>query len=142
MGDVDRRFVKVWEDIGARRQAGEPLQDILKRCTTSDLVAALAGAGEEDPVAQNAMATEVLNRQARAPFLGAFLVSLSFFVGVFVFDVLFTEGPLLAEASLRAYALAAMAGVSAAVSGVMWFAWRGHFRAPSRWLHRLRRRTF
>ena len=140
---MDRRFGEVWKEMDSRRRAGEPLPDVLRRAPTRDLIAALAAAGERDPVAANALATELLNRQARAPFLGAFLVCVGVVAATFVVDTVLTGDPLLvlAESSLRGYVMAALTSVLGLLSLLLYVSWRGRIRWPAALLHsaRLRR---
>lgn len=123
---MDIRFQHAWEELAARREAGERMPDLLLKARTRDLIGALAGSAAQDPVAANAIATELLNRQLRAPFLGAFLVGVGLIVATFVVDEILTDAPLfaLSESSTRGYVVTAIAAVVACFSLVMLLAWR------------------
>ena len=127
---MDSRFKHAWRDIDARRRAGEPLAVLLRKAPTRDVIAALAGAAADDPVAANAIATELLNRQARAPFLGVFLVCTGFTLATFVVDTILTGNPLLvlAESSARGYIMAGLSALVAAFALLMYVSWRGRVR--------------
>gem|GEM_PF-5912178 len=70
---MDTRFVRTWRRADSRRRGGERFDRVLASMPSAHLVEALAGAGKEDPVAANAIATEILNRMRRARLFGAFL---------------------------------------------------------------------
>jgi hypothetical protein len=127
---MDRRFRQVWEDMDARRRAGEPLSAMLRKAPTRDVIAALAGVGDQDPVAANVIATELLNRQARAPFFGAFLVCIGIAIATFVVDTILTGGPIhvLSESSARGYVMAGLSASVGVVALLMYVSWRGHLR--------------
>ena len=139
---MDRRFERVWEKLQARRHAGEPLPDILKHASSRELIAMLAAGASHDAVTANAIATELLNRQERAPFLGAFLVAVSITLATFVVDTLLTGTPLftLTASSTRGYVLAALTSGVAAFSLLMYLSWRGKARWAARMLLRARMR--
>jgi hypothetical protein len=136
---MDRRYVEAWERLRARRASGEPLPAILRGCGSADLVAALAGAGRDDAVAANAIATELLNRQVRAPFFGAFLVSATVVLGIFVTDYLDTGTAFFLEGGARASLLAVVSGAAAVFSLLVYRLWRGSLPGLRMRLMRFRR---
>lgn len=136
---MDRRYAQAWEDIHARRRSGEPMSAILRHAPSKDLVAALAAVGKDDPVAANAIATELLNRQVRAPFLGAFLVSASLAIAVFVTDYVDTGTWVFLEGGTRATLLALVSVLTAVFSLLVYGLWRGSMpglRMRLLWLRR------
>lgn len=84
---MDSRFVAVWHEMRAKRNK-EPFDRTLAHAEPDTLVQALAGAGTEDPVAANAIATELLNRLRRARYFGAFLATAGIAIVLLVFDIL------------------------------------------------------
>lgn len=126
---MDSRFKTVWDEFERRRDRGEPFDAILDRATVAELVAALAGAAKVDAVAANAIATALLNRERRAPFLGAFLVSFTTVVMIYVLDFAFTGTLLFLDSGLRAYLLVAFSGAVGLFSLCSWMLWRGRWGA-------------
>lgn len=110
---------------------GERLPDILDGSSTRQLVAALAAAAAGDDVSANAIATEILNRERRAPYLGAFLVSSTTLVLIYVLDYIYTRTLLILDTSPRAVILALFTGAIAGASLVTFLMWRGRLS----WLH-------
>lgn len=105
---MERRFVSIFDRLSERKTRGETFHGILKGSPNDELVAALAVAGKEDAVAANAIATELLNRLRRAPFLGAALVSLSIIVAIYILDFAYTGTFLLLDSNDHAPVLAAL----------------------------------
>ena len=123
---MDRRFVRAWSQVAERRDRGERLDLIISDLSDEQLVAALATVGtDREPVAANAIATAMLNRLHRKPFLGAFVVSLTTFVLIYVLDFAYTGTFLLLDGGARAHLLAAFSFVTALVSFASWQMWRG-----------------
>lgn len=122
---MEARFRRVWLDMAARRDGGEPFERVVRTAPTATLVAALAAASEEDALAANVIATEILNRTRRAPYLGAFLVSVTMLGAIFALDFIYTGTPLFLDSGARAYALVGLSTGIALVSVASWFLWRG-----------------
>lgn len=79
---MDVRFRRTWQRANERRRSGEGLDHVMRTMSSEELVEALAGAGGEDAVAANAIATAILNRMHQARFFGAALgIALVSFVG-------------------------------------------------------------
>lgn len=119
------------ESAGGRR-----LAEVLARSSNDELVGALASAGRRNSVMANAIATELLNRMRRAPFLGAFLVSLATLISIFGLDYAYT-GTFLwldVETGPRAAVLVGISLTLCLVSLFLMLAWRGRFRALRFWL--------
>lgn len=126
---MDRRFERAWSHVAERRDRGERLDQIISGLSDEQLVAALATVGSNrEPVAANAIATAMLNRLHRKPFLGAFVVSWTTLVLIYMLDFVYTGTFLLLDGGLRANLLAAFSFVTALVSFVSWQMWRGHGR--------------
>lgn len=126
---MDRRFEAAWQKMADRRDRGERFDRVIDSAPDDQLVAALAAVGpDREPVAANAIGTALLNRLHRKPFLGAFVVSLTTFVLIYVLDYAYTGTFLLLDAGMRANLLAAFSFVTAIVSLASWQMWRGHGR--------------
>lgn len=126
---MERRFLSVFDQLAHRQTRGEPWLSILRASPNDELVAALAVAGKEDPVAANAIATELLNRLRRAPFLGAAAVSLTTLVAIYLLDYIYTGTFLLLDTSPRANILAGISFVILLLSVILFLMWRGYFRS-------------
>lgn len=124
---MERRFSSVFDAL-AERVRGEGFRAILRQSDNDELVAALAAAGATDPVAANAIATELLNRLRRAPFLGAFFVSFTTLIMIYALDYLYTGTFLLLDSGPRGYILAGVSVGIAGLSALFLLMWRGAFR--------------
>lgn len=125
---MDRRFASVFDAIADERAKGKPFLEVLHASPNDELVAALAVAGGRDPVAANAIASELLNRLRRAPFLGAAVVSATTIVLVYGLDYAYTGSFLLLDAGPRASILVAATSFMLVVSLMLLLMWRGYFR--------------
>lgn len=125
---MEQRFSRVWRDIESRMDKGESLAVIIRKAPTRALVAALAAAPLDNPVAANAIATELLNRERRAPYFGAFLVGITILVLHITLDALYTGTPFILESGTRGYILQAGLVTTIAFSAVAFSMWRGRFR--------------
>lgn len=118
---VDTRFVRTWRRADDRRRHGERFDRVLSSMSSAELVEALAGAGKEDPVAANAIATTILNRLRRGRLFGAFLgVGLVLLVGGLVLvavDLAMTGTFGLLETSPMGLDVAAVGAASLGASG-------------------------
>lgn len=133
---VEKRFERVWETIVQRRQAGEKLPAILEDCTTAELIAALASAGRDDEKAANVIATHLLNRQRRGPFLGASVVSFATLVAVYVSDFLLFGSPFQLAGGPISQMLAVFSLIVALFSLSTFAMWRGYFPRVRMLFHR------
>ncbi len=125
---MDARFTRAYNTISERRDSGEPLVRILRSISTRQLIAALAGAPlGEDELLANVVATELLNRQRRAPFLVVFLVNISLLITTFIFDALLLDSSLLVLTTVETRVIAVASAVFAALSGIAFLLWRGKF---------------
>ncbi len=127
---MDQRFTRAWDDLDRARTRVGSFSKAIKGAPSRDLIAALAGVGSQDSVAANVLATELLNRQARAPFLGAFLVSATVFAAIFILDLVYTGTALILESGERGYVLAALTATSAVSSLFLFLVWKGRIRPP------------
>lgn len=135
---MDTRFQTVFDALIDERAQRGNFRAALARSTDDELVGALAVAGTRDALLANAIATELLNRLRRAPFLGACLVSLSFLLSIYGLDYAYT-GTFLwldVDSGVRAAILAGISFALTIVSAFLFFAWRGSFRALSSRLRR------
>jgi H+/Cl- antiporter ClcA len=122
---MERRFTRAWHDLEERAENGGGLPRALSRTRTPDLVAALAGASKEDPVAANVIATELLNRTRRAPYMGACFVSVLVVFMTFIFELVYTGSFAFDEAHRRAWSIIILSATAAFFS----------FALYKRWLH-------
>lgn len=123
---MDRRYEKAWRELNDRRSRGEPFDQVIQTASDRQLIASLAATGpDREPVAANAIATELLNRLHRKPYLGAFVVSSTTFVLLYVLDYVYTGTFLLLDDGARANLLAAFSFLTALVSLATWQMWRG-----------------
>lgn len=125
---MDRRFERVWKGMQEKKQGGVPFPEVIGRATNEELVAALAAGAREDPAGANALATELLNRLHRAPFLGAFIASLTTVVLIYGLDYVYTGTFLFLDNDARANILAAASILIALVSLLSYQLWRGKLR--------------
>lgn len=124
---MDKRFASALDRLLDHGERGPRFATALRRAATSELVAALATARLTDAVAANAIATELLNRVRRGPLLGAFYVSLTTVVAIYVLDYVFTGTFLLLEEGTRARILVGISLLIAAMSGSFLAIYRGLF---------------
>lgn len=125
---MDRRFERVWRRMEEEKRAGVPFPEVIGKARNEELVAALAAASPRDAVAANALATELLNRLHRGPFLGAFVVSLTTVLLVYALDYVYTGTFLFLDIGPRANLLTALTVGMAGVSLASYLMWRGRLR--------------
>lgn len=113
---MDTRFTRTWHEMDALRDRGEPFDRVLRQATNRELVEGLAGAGTEDAVAANAIATHLLNRLRRARYVGALVVAVVMVLALVLVDAFFTGtwgvlegGPHILTLGLLAIAIALVA---------------------------------
>lgn len=118
----DSRFEAAYARVAAARRAPRGL----RKARRDDLVAALAVAGTRDPPFANALATELLNRMRRAPYLGAAISLAACFLALVITNWIDVGRPVFLETGPRAElldGLALLLGVSAILALLVY---RGH----------------
>lgn len=141
-GTMERRFDAVLDGMLARRAEGEPFDQLLHSMSDRDLVAALAAAGKREPMLANVLATELLNRIHRVPFLGAFYVSATLFAAIFVFDWILAGEPFVLTTGPHAVFLAILTAALAILSLMMLMLSRGRLKRLGHAIRRAGRRSF
>lgn len=122
---VDRRFDAEW--LAIERLDGAERVRAIRGAASSSLVAALSARAENSAL-RNAIATELLNRQGRAPFLGASIASVSFVIAMILLDWIDTRTLFVLEGGPHAYFMEVLMLAVAAFSLVAYLLWRGRFR--------------
>lgn len=117
--------MNVWVEIETRIARGESPAAVLALSSTRSLVAALAASAFHDPVQANAIATEILNRERRAPWFGAFIASVTTLVLVYGLDFLYTGTLLVFDVGARARILTAVSALVWILAVASFLAWRG-----------------
>lgn len=125
---IDTRFRRAWRGIEEERRSGRPLPEVIARRDDKDLVAALAGAGKGSAVEANAIATELLNRLGRRPYLGAAIASATSFLLIHLLDFAYTGTPLVLDSGARANTLGIISFLSALAAILCGLLWRGRLR--------------
>jgi len=135
------RFEGSWDAL-ARIPAGPGRAAALRHAPSRALIAALSAGAGRDPAFANAIATELLNRQQRAPFFGAFVASATFAVAIVVVDLLDTGTPFTLEGGPHEALMEVLTLAMAGLSLLAFFLWRGHLPRFRRALQRWRRGSF
>lgn len=117
---MDSRFRREWEGLIAGKADGDSVTHV----PSEHLIAGLAAATDQDPALANAVATELLNRIRRAPYLGAALVSATLALATLLLDYLYTGTFLVLEGN-GLWLIEVALVITASFSLMAYAMWRG-----------------